>query len=114
GRVVIRARCEIEIDEKRNREVIVVSELPYQVNKARLIEKIVELHRDKIVEGIAPDGLRDESDKDGMRIVIELKRGESGMVVLNQLYKHTSLQSSFSINMVAIDQGQPKLLNLKQ
>lgn len=114
GRVVIRARCEIEIDEKRNREVIVVSELPYQVNKARLIEKIVELHRDKIVEGIAPDGLRDESDKDGMRIVIELKRGESGMVVLNQLYKHTALQSSFSINMVAIDQGQPKLLNLKQ
>ncbi|MGL4673713.1 MAG: DNA topoisomerase (ATP-hydrolyzing), partial [Wohlfahrtiimonas sp.] len=114
GRVVIRARCEIEIDEKRNREVIVVSELPYQVNKARLIEKIVELHRDKIVEGIAPDGLRDESDKDGMRIVIELKRGESGMVILNQLYKHTALQSSFSINMVAIDQGQPKLLNLKQ
>lgn len=114
GRVVIRARCEIEIDEKRNREVIAISELPYQVNKARLIEKIVELHRDKVIEGISPDGLRDESDKDGMRIVIELKRGESGMVILNQLYKHTALQSSFSINMVAIDQGQPKLLNLKE
>ncbi len=114
GRVVIRARCEIEVDEKRGREVIVVTELPYQVNKARLIEKIVELHRDKIIEGIAPDGLRDESDKDGMRIVIELKRGEMGEVILNQLYKHTALQSSFSINMVAIDKGQPRLLNLKQ
>ncbi len=114
GRVVIRARCEVEYDEARGRDVIIITELPYQVNKARLIERIVELHRNKIVEGIAPDGLRDESDKDGMRIVIELKRGERGEVILNQLYKHTALQSSFGINMVAIDRGQPKLLNLKE
>ncbi len=114
GRVVIRARAEIERDEKRDRDVIVITELPYQVNKARLIERIVELYREKIIEGIAPDGLRDESDKDGMRIVIELRRGEMGEVILNQLYKHTALQSSFGINMVAIDRGQPKLLNLKE
>ena len=114
GRVVIRARAEIERDEKRDRDVIIITELPYQVNKARLIERIVELYREKIIEGIAPDGLRDESDKDGMRIVIELRRGEMGEVILNQLYKHTALQSSFGINMVAIDRGQPKLLNLKQ
>ncbi|MDM1545955.1 DNA gyrase subunit A [Ignatzschineria indica] len=114
GRVVIRARAEIEHDEKRDRDVIIITEIPYQVNKARLIERIVELYREKVIEGIAPDGLRDESDKDGMRIVIELRRGEMGEVVLNQLYKHTALQSSFGINMVAIDRGQPKLLNLKQ
>lgn len=114
GRVVMRARAIIEHDEKRNRDVIIITELPYQVNKARLIERIVELYREKVIEGIAPDGLRDESDKDGMRIVIELRRGEMGEVILNQLYKHTALQSSFGINMVAIDKGQPKLLNLKE
>ncbi|MDG9729207.1 DNA gyrase subunit A [Ignatzschineria sp. RMDPL8A] len=114
GRVVIRARATVEHDEKRNRDTIIITELPYQVNKARLIERIVELYRDKVIEGIAPDGLRDESDKDGMRIVIELRRGEMGEVILNQLYKHTQLQSSFGINMVAIDRGQPKLLNLKE
>src|SRR5699024_4147886 len=92
----------------------VITEIPYQVNKARLIERIVELYREKVIEGIAPDGLRDESDKDGMRIVIELRRGEMGEVILNQLYKHTALQSSFGVNMVAIDRGQPKLLNLKE
>ncbi|HIW06075.1 MAG TPA: DNA gyrase subunit A, partial [Candidatus Ignatzschineria merdigallinarum] len=114
GRVVMRARAEIEHDEKRGRDVIVITEIPYQVNKARLIERIVELYREKVIEGIAPDGLRDESDKDGMRIVIELRRGEMGEVILNQLYKHTALQSSFGVNMVAIDRGQPKLLNLKE
>ncbi|GHA02864.1 DNA gyrase subunit A [Ignatzschineria ureiclastica] len=114
GRVIIRAKAEIEHDEKRGRDVIVITELPYQVNKARLIERIVELYREKVIEGIAPDGLRDESDKDGMRIVIELRRGEMGEVILNQLFKHTALQSSFGINMVAIDRGQPKLLNLKE
>lgn len=114
GRVVIRARAEVEHDEKRNRDTIIITELPYQVNKARLIEHIVELYREKVIEGIATDGLRDESDKDGMRIVIELQRGVMGEVILNQLYKHTQLQSSFSINMVAIDGGQPKLLNLKE
>lgn len=114
GRVIIRAKAEIEHDEKRGRDVIIITELPYQVNKARLIERIVELYREKVIEGIAPDGLRDESDKDGMRIVIELRRGEMGEVILNQLFKHTALQSSFGINMVAIDRGQPKLLNLKE
>src|SRR5699024_9721410 len=100
GRIVMRARAEIEHDEKRGRDVIVITEIPYQVNKARLIERIVELYREKVIEGIAPDGLRDESDKDGMRIVIELRRGEMGEVILNQLYKHTALQSSFGVNMV--------------
>jgi DNA gyrase subunit A len=93
---------------------IVVTELPFQVNKARLIEKIAELVRDKKIEGIASDGLRDESDKDGMRIVIELKRGESADVLLNNLYKQTPLQSVFGINMVALHDGQPQLMNLKQ
>ncbi len=112
GRVYIRARTHIEPLDKRGRDAIVVTELPYQVNKARLIEKIADLVRDKRVEGISE--LRDESDKDGMRIVIELRRGELTEVVLNNLYKHTSLQSVFGINMVALHQGQPKLLNLKQ
>ena len=91
-----------------------MTELPYQVNKARLIEKIAELVRDKKIDGIAGDGLRDESDKDGMRVVIELKRGESADVLLNNLYKQTPLQSVFGINMVALHDGQPKLMNLKQ
>jgi len=113
GRVYMRARTNIEEDEK-GRQTIVVTELPYQVNKARLIERIAELVREKIIEGIASDGLRDESDKDGMRIVIELKRGEVADVVLNNLFKHTAMDSVFGINMVALLDGQPKLLNLKE
>jgi DNA gyrase subunit A len=100
GRVYVRARTNIEEDDK-GRQTIVVTELPYQVNKARLIERIAELVREKIIEGIAPDGLRDESDKDGMRIVIELKRGEIADVILNNLLKHTPMESVFGINMVA-------------
>jgi DNA gyrase subunit A len=114
GRVLIRARASIEIDEKTNRETIVVHELPYQVNKAKLIERIAELHRDKKIEGISPDGLRDESDKDGMRIVIEVKRGESADVLLNNLFQQTPMETVFGINMVALVGGQPRLLNLKE
>ncbi|MGJ3494547.1 DNA gyrase subunit A [Piscirickettsia salmonis] len=110
GRVYIRARTEIEEDEKSHKATIIVTELPYQVNKARLIEKIADLVRDKKLEGIS--GLRDESDKDGMRIVIELKRGEVPDVVLNNLYTYTQMQNVFGINMVALDRGQPKLFNL--
>ncbi|RFT10867.1 DNA topoisomerase (ATP-hydrolyzing) subunit A [Providencia rettgeri] len=111
GKVYIRASAEVEVDEKNGRETIIVSEIPYQVNKARLIEKIAELVKDKRVEGIS--ALRDESDKDGMRIVIEVKRDAVGEVVLNNLYSLTQLQVSFGINMVALHQGQPKILNLK-
>ncbi|MET0983836.1 MAG: DNA gyrase subunit A [Steroidobacteraceae bacterium] len=114
GRLYVRARTQIEEDDK-GRQAIIVTELPYQVNKARLLERIAELVRDKVIEGIAlPDGLRDESDKDGMRIVIELKRGEVADIVLNNLYKHTPMESVFGINMVALQDGQPKLLNLKE
>ena len=113
GRVYIRAKVDVE-EMKSGRERIVVTELPFQVNKARLIEKIADLVRDKKIEGISNDGLRDESDKDGMRIVIELKKGESADVLLNNLYKQTPMQSVFGINMVALHEGQPKLLNLKQ
>ncbi len=112
GRVHIRGRTSVETIDKRGKEAIIVTELPYQVNKARLIEKIADLVREKRIEGITE--LRDESDKDGMRIVIELRRGEISEVVLNNLYKQTSLQSVFGINMVALHEGQPKLLNLKQ
>ncbi len=112
GRVHIRARSSIEVIDQRGKEAIIVTELPYQVNKARLIEKIADLVREKRIEGITE--LRDESDKDGMRIVIELRRGELSDVVLNNLYKQTPLQSVFGINMVALHEGQPKLLNLKQ
>ena len=113
GRVVIRSKSHIEpIGKNGEREAIVVDEIPYQVNKSKLVEKIGDLVRDKTVEGIAE--LRDESDKDGTRIVIELKRGENAEVVLNQLYKLTQLQDTFSINMVALVDGQPRLLNLKQ
>jgi len=112
GRVYMRARTGVETVDNRGKEAIIVTELPYQVNKARLIEKIADLVHDKRIEGITE--LRDESDKDGMRIVIELRRGELSDVVLNNLYKHTALQSVFGINMVALHQGQPKLLNLKQ
>jgi len=112
GRVHIRARTEVETINKRGKEAIIVTELPYQVNKARLIEKIADLVREKRIEGISE--LRDESDKDGMRIVIELRQGEVSDVVLNNLYKQTPMQSVFGINMVALREGQPKLLNLKQ
>jgi len=112
GRVHMRARTSIETINKRGKEAIIVTELPYQVNKARLIEKIADLVREKRIEGISE--LRDESDKDGMRIVIELRSGEMSDVVLNNLYKQTPLQSVFGINMVALHEGQPKLLNLKQ
>ncbi len=111
GRIYVRARTEIEeMDNGRLR--IVVTELPYQVNKARLLEKIAELVKEKKIEGISE--LRDESDKDGMRMVIELKRGEQPEVLLNNLYQHTAMQSVFGINMVALLDGQPRLLNLKQ
>ncbi len=111
GKIYIRARAEVEVDKKSGRESIVIHEIPYQVNKARLIEKIAELVKEKRVEGIST--LRDESDKDGMRIVIEIKRDAAGEVVLNNLYSLTQLQVSFGINMVALHQGKPKLLNLK-
>tara|TARA_B100001769_G_scaffold268464_1_gene257009 strand:+ start:963 stop:3533 length:2571 start_codon:yes stop_codon:yes gene_type:complete len=112
GRVVIRGRVHIEPLEKGNREVIIIDELPYQVNKKNFIQKIAELVTDKKIEGISD--LRDESDKSGMRVVVELKRGEIPDVVLNNLYKQTQLQDSFGINMVALSGGQPKLLNLKE
>jgi len=111
GRVYMRARVEIEPVDARGKEAIIITELPYQVNKARLIEKIAELVRDKRLEGITE--LRDESDKDGMRVVIELRRGELTEVVINNLYKQTQLQSVFGINMVGLIDGQPKLLGLK-
>ena len=113
GRVVIRAKTHLEpIGKGGEREAIIVDEIPYQVNKAKLVEKIGELVREKSIEGIAE--LRDESDKDGTRIVIELKRNENAEVILNQLYKLTQLQDTFGINMVALVDGQPRLLNLKQ
>lgn len=112
GRIYVRAKTEVEVNEKTNRAVIIVTELPYQVNKARLLEKIAELVRHKKIEGIS--GLRDESDKDGMRMVIELRRGEQPEVVLNNLYSQTQLQTVFGINVVALDQGQPQVLTLKQ
>jgi len=112
GRVYIRARSHIETNESSGKQAIIVTELPYQVNKARLLEKIAELVKEKKLEGITE--LRDESDKDGMRVVVELRRGEVPEVVLNNLYKQTSMQSVFGINMVALVHGQPKLLNLRQ
>ena len=111
GKIYVRARAEIETDEK-GRESIIVNEIPYQVNKAKLIEKIAEFVKEKKIEGIS--GLRDESDKDGMRIVIEIKRDAVGEVVLNNLYALTQMQVTFGINIVALDHGQPKLLDLKQ
>lgn len=112
GKIYIRARAEVEADAKTGRETIIVNQIPYQVNKARLIEKIAELVKDKRLEGIS--ALRDESDKDGMRIVIEIKRDAVGEVVLNHLYTLTQLQTSFGINMVALHQGQPKIMPLKE
>ena len=113
GRIYVRARCEIEdIDKVGGRQQIVISELPYQLNKARLIEKIAELVKEKKLEGITE--LRDESDKDGIRVVIELRRGEVPEVVLNNLYSQTQMQSVFGINVVGLLDGQPKILNLKE
>jgi DNA gyrase subunit A len=111
GRIYLRARTELEENIRSARDAIIVTELPFQVNKAKLIEKIAELVRDKRIEGIA--AMRDESDKDGMRVVIELKRDGIPEVVLNNLYRHTQMQTVFGINMVALEDGQPKLLNLK-
>ncbi len=112
GRIYLRARSHIEIDEAKDKQTIIITELPYQVNKANLLEKIAELVKEKKVEGITE--LRDESDKDGLRMVIELRRGEVGEVILNNLYQYTQLQNVFGINMVALVDGEPKLLNLKQ
>ncbi|MBC3764253.1 DNA topoisomerase (ATP-hydrolyzing) subunit A [Neptunicella marina] len=109
GKIYMRARAEVETDAN-GKETIIVTEIPYQVNKARLIEKIAELVKEKKIEGVS--ALRDESDKDGMRIVIEVKRNESGEVLLNQLYRNTQLQTVFGINMVALDNNQPKVFNL--
>jgi DNA gyrase subunit A len=110
GAVIMRAKTEIEVSKKGDRSSIVITEIPYQVNKARLIERIADLVREKTIEGISD--IRDESDRDGMRIVIDLKRGEVGDVILNNLYKHTALQSSFGIIMLAIIGGRPKVLSL--
>ncbi len=112
GRVVVRARTHIETDEKSGKERIIVTELPYQVNKARLVERIAELVKEKKIEGIS--ALRDESDKQGMRVVIELRRGENTEVIQNNLFVQTQLQSVFGINIVALADGQPKILNIKQ
>src|SRR5258706_8168791 len=110
GTVIMRAKSEIEVSKKGDRSSIVISEIPYHVNKARLIERIADLVREKTIEGISD--IRDESDRDGLRIVIDLKRGEVGDVILNNLYKHTALQSSFGIIMLAIIGGRPKVLSL--
>ena len=110
GSITMRARTTIEPTKKGDRVAIIVSEIPYQLNKARLLEKIAQLARDKVIEGISD--LRDESDREGMRIVIELRRGEVPEVVLNNLYKHTSLQTSFGIIMLAIVAGRPRILTL--
>lgn len=111
GSIIIRAKAEIE-EQSNGKNFIIVSELPYQVNKARLVEKIAELVRDKKVDGITD--LRDESDRNGMRIVIEVRRDANANVLLNNLYKHTALQTSFGINMLALVDGRPKVLNLKE
>ena len=107
GRIYVRAKADVEVNEQTNKESIIVTEIPYQVNKSRLIEKIAELVKDKKIEGISE--LRDESDKDVMRIVIELRRGEVTDVVLNNLYAQTQMQSVFGINIVALVDDQPKI-----
>lgn len=112
GRVVVRAKTHIETDDKAGKERIIITELPYQVNKARLVERIAELVKEKKIEGIS--ALRDESDKQGMRVVVEIRRGENTDVILNNLFVHTQMQSVFGINMVALADGQPKVLNIKQ
>lgn len=112
GKIYLRARADIETDDKNNKQAIIIHELPYQVNKAKLQEKIAEMVKEKQVEGITE--IRDESDKKGMRVVIELRRGENAEVILNNLYQNTQMQVTFGVNMVALDNGQPKLLNLSQ
>ncbi|MHB8481323.1 MAG: DNA gyrase subunit A [Nitrospiria bacterium] len=112
GIIQMRGRARIEQPGKSDRETVIITELPYQVNKAKLIEKIAELVRDKKLEGISD--LRDESDRDGMRIVVELKRGENALVLLNQLYKHTAMQSTFGVIMLALVDNQPQVMNLQQ
>lgn len=112
GLLTLRANAHVEADEKRDRESLIVTEIPYQVNKAKLIEKIADLVHDKRVEGIAD--VRDESDRDGIRVVIELKKGEMAPVILNQLYKHTPLQNTFGVIMLALVNNRPEILNLKQ
>ncbi len=112
GRIYVRAKAEVIEDEKTGRQTIIVHEIPYQLNKAKLIERIAELVKEKKIEGISE--LRDESDKDGLRVVIELRKGEMGDVILNNLYAQTQMQSVFGINMVALVDGQPRLLNLKE
>ena len=112
GRIYMRARSHVETDDRNGKDSIIVTELPYQVNKARLLEKIAELVKEKKLEGITE--LRDESDKDGMRVVIELRRGEVPEVVLNNLYQQTAMQNVFGINMVALVEGQPRLLNIRE
>ena len=112
GRIYVRAKAEVLEDGKTSKQTIIVSEIPYQLNKSKLIERIAELVKEKKLEGISE--LRDESDKDGLRIVIELRRGEVGDVVLNNLYAQTQMQSVFGINMVALVDGQPRVLNLKE
>ncbi|MFT4886164.1 MAG: DNA gyrase subunit A [Pseudohongiellaceae bacterium] len=112
GRIYVRARAEVIEDSKTGKQTIIVSEIPYQLNKSKLIERIAELVKEKKLEGITE--LRDESDKDGLRVVIELRRGEVGEVVLNNLYSQTQMQSVFGINMVALVDGQPRVLNLKE
>lgn len=112
GSIHVRAKTDIETNERTGRQSIIVHELPYQVNKAKLLEKIAELVRDKKIEGIS--GLRDESDKQGMRMVVEIRRGDNAEIVLNNLYAQTPMQSVFGINIVALDKGQPRVLNLKE
>src|SRR3977135_1535886 len=114
GRLSVRARVSIEDVGKGDRQAIIVTELPFQVNKARLIERIAQLVREKLLDGIAGDGLRDESDKDGMRVVIELKRGEVTEIVLNNLYAQTPMHKVIGRNMIALQDGQPKLMSLKE
>jgi len=112
GLLTIRAKTHIETDERRDRESLIVTEIPYQVNKAKLLEKIAELIHEKRIDGISD--IRDESDRDGMRVVIELKKGIIPLVVLNQLYKHTQLQNTFGVIMLALVNNRPQVLNLKQ
>jgi len=112
GRIYVRAKAEVITDESKGKDTIIIHEIPYQLNKARLLERIAELVKEKKIEGITE--LRDESDKDGLRVVIELRRGEVGDVVLNNLYAQTQLQAVIGINMVALVDGQPKVLNLKE
>jgi DNA gyrase subunit A len=112
GLLTVRAKAEIETDERTDRSQIIVTELPYQVNKAKLLEKIAELIHDKRIEGISD--LRDESDRDGMRIVVELKKNDIPAIILNQLYKHTQMQTTFGVIMLALVHNQPEVLNLKE